>query len=231
MQPDKHETYTEESPNYGIDIRSIKAAVTATVLLLVNIFLMVFMADTWISDLSSLMFEYLIVGVLIFGALLTIGREAALRGLDRNNLPIAFVGVIILLLVYGAFGGMILSYYSEAIWMEAIYYSLGGVIISSIIATLYVLKTDRNLNFLSKYSGIAFIIGIVAALIGTFITQVSMIAFIFFVIGFLINMVWEIWMTTTSKRSPLANGVGIYVAVTGLFVHFLQIALEMLSEA
>lgn len=222
----EHNTYTESSPNYGLSSDLAKSIAVACLLLGGNILLMVYLTDTVLSEVALLLFKYAIVGVIVFGILLTAGRELSLRGLDRDNNIMAFVGTAILLGTYGVFGAMILSRFPKEIWSTSINVTLIVVLIITAIATIYVTRTDRDLSHLVKYSSFAFIAGILAAFIGTFITPVLLIAFVLFIIGFLIDLVWEIWMATNKNRSPVANGVAIYVAMAGLFVHILQIVLE-----
>lgn len=37
-------------------------------------------------------------------------------------------------------------------------------------------------------------------------------------------------MLSGARRSPVANGIGVYVAFMGVFVHLLQLVLEMMAH-
>lgn len=230
-QDREHETYTEESPNYGISKKMLKVLSIAIGLLGINIMFMVYLANTKLADYTLLLFKYPIVGVIAFGLLLTVGREISLRYSEKENTIGSILGVSILQLAYGAFGGAILSRFSSTIWGQAITTTIVIVLAITAIATFYVNNTNRDLSFLGQIASGLFLVGIVLALVGTFISSVLVVAFIFFLLGFLVDLFYEIWLATSTNRNPISNGIAVYVAVTGLFVHILQIVLEYYANS
>jgi FtsH-binding integral membrane protein len=225
-QDREHETYTEESPTYGLSKDLIKVLGIALGLLGFNIFLMILFSNTVLSSYTQAMFRYPIVGVIIFGILLTLGREIALRSSEKERFIGSLIGVSVLQFTYGIFGGSILSRFSSSIWGQSISLTILITLIITAIATVYVTNTNKDLSYLGKIASVFFLIGVVLALVGTFVQQVIIGAFIFFVVGFLIDLFYEIWLAVSSDRNTLSNGIAIYVAVTALFVHILQIILE-----
>ncbi|MFB6146042.1 MAG: hypothetical protein ABEJ99_06110 [Candidatus Nanohaloarchaea archaeon] len=66
-------------------------------------------AFTPLSTVSNLVFQYLIVGVLFYGALLTGGFWLAKRGIRNSDHGKAYLGTGILQFEYGIFGAGLLG--------------------------------------------------------------------------------------------------------------------------
>jgi FtsH-binding integral membrane protein len=192
---------------------------------------MLAVANTPIAEAVLWLYDFgLILGVLVFGGLLGLGRKYGLKGISTDDTSLAILGSGVSVLTYALFGGAILTQYATDTYFEAILLALGVTVGITILASLYVIYTSRNLQFVERYSGYSFLVGILFALIGTFLPVVSIVAFVFFLLGFLLDLVFEIWMYTDNQRTPVANGFGIYIAFAGVFVHILQIALRSADD-
>ncbi|MDY6769234.1 MAG: hypothetical protein SVW02_03960, partial [Candidatus Nanohaloarchaea archaeon] len=78
-----------------------------------------------------------------------------------------------------------------------------------------------------RYATYLFLGVLLTAFIGTFTPAVALLAFILALLGFLFLLVYEIWETRTAPENVLRNGIGIYNAFMGVFVHILRIVVEM----
>ncbi len=188
-------------------------------------------ADTIFADAVLWLYSVgVIIGVIVIGAGLTIGRWLGIKGMTEEVYSLALVGSLISVFTYAVFGGAVVTPYNPDLYIPAIVITGGITTLITIIAALYVFKTDRNLRFLARYSGITFIAGIVAVLFGTFFQPILILGFALFLLGFLLDLVYEIWMITDGGRTPIANGFGLYIAFAGVFVHILQLVIQILAS-
>jgi len=222
---------TKNSPVYGpFSGPLLTTLIVSTVLFLITVGGMLLIADTELAELALLLFMAPIIGVIVFGIIITLGRYLGLRGIKENNHFMAFIGTILLLFGYSWFGGAVLHLYAIELYFMAILIAAGITLAIALVAGFYVYTTNKDLSHWSKYSATLFMIGIVLALIGTFIPGIIFLAFIFILLGFIADLVYEIWMTSNEKRSPFANGIALYVAFTGTFVHILQLVLQSMAR-
>lgn len=222
---------TKDSPAYGLISEEVLTALgVAGALMIMTIAGMLLIADTPLALIGMVLFGIPIVGVIVFGILLTAGRHLGLRGLANDNPGQAVVGAFLSVGTYAWFGGLVLTPYSPALYVPAI--SITGVITVaiSLIAAAYVYTTDKSLEHWAKYSMACFVIGLVALFIGLLFPPLLLVTFAFFLLGFLCDLVYEIWMTSNRNRSPKANGLAIYIAFAGVFVHILQLVLRILAR-
>ncbi len=99
------------------------------------------------------------------------------------------------------------------------------------MAAAYVYSTDKNLEHWAKYSLACFIGGFAILVVVIFVPELVVVAFGLFLLGFLCGLVYEIWMTSNRNRSAAANGLALYIAFAGVFVHILQLVLRALSDS
>jgi len=202
----------------------------ASLLVGLNIVLMSFIAFTPLAAVTEYVFNYLILGVLFFGALLTGGVWIAKSGIRNNNKPKALLGTSILQFAYGLFGGGILSL-APANLMPLI---IGSTFLISlgiaVAAAALVYLTNRDFSSWGMHSTYIFLGVAGMAFIGTFSGIFGLITFILALIGFITYLVYEIHVLKTQEASALMNALGIYVAFMGVFVQILQMVLRYYLE-
>lgn len=236
MMGDRHSDNSphtsKDSPNYGFfDRRTITSMAVAGAMMLLTIFGMLATANTAPAELVLYLYSTLdILGVIVIGALLFAGRVLGLSGIGKDNMFMALSGSVILIGTYAVFGGAILTMYSSQIYIQGLVISGLITVGITIIAGAYVYSRDQSFEQWARYSGMCFIGGFVAVLIGSFFSPILIVGFILFLLGFMCDLVYEIWMTSNSNRDPKANGIALYIAFAGVFVHVLQLVLEMLAR-
>lgn len=202
----------------------------ATVLIALNIGFMGLISFTPLANLTSYLFQYLIIGVLFFGALLTGGVYLAKRGVKNRNPALAVLGTVILQLAYGIFGGGILSILPARLLPAAIAITFVLTTLIALVAGLLVYVTGRNFKKWGGYANYIFLGVIGLSLFGTFLPMFEPIIFLLVIAGFFVYLVYEIWNMKEQNAGPYLNGVGIYVAFMGVFVEILQLVVRMLLE-
>lgn len=204
-----------------------KSIGVSTALILVNVALMGVIGVTPIADLVGALFGTLIIGVLVYGVVLTAGTYLAERGVKNGNIGIAAVGVTLLQLGYGSFGGAILSIAPASLFIPILAVTAAVTAVIAAAAAALVYGTGRDFSRYRRYASYCFIGVLLFALIGTFTPVVAALAFILAVTGFLFLLVYEIWQTRKAPENVVMNGIGIYNAFMGVFVHILRIVAEM----
>lgn len=202
----------------------------------VTVGLMIGFAGTTLAELLLEAYElHPALGVLVVGIPLTIGNIAGRMGLKDGNTLTSFVGVSVTGLTYGVFGAAVLTLFETSTYFTAILSATIITMIIGLIAGAYVLNTERAFYGWDSLAGNVFIGGFLIVLIAGFLpgilgTAGIMLGFTAFLAGFIIDMVFEIWELTNNYHSAVKNGFGLYVAFTGVFVHVLQVVLQMNSE-
>lgn len=223
---------TRESPTYELLSAEIAKALTvSSILFAITVGMMILIADTVISTAVLAMYDiFPLIGVVVIGIGLTVGRTLGMDGIMEDNDIIGLIGILVTLLTYGAFGGAVLTPYDPSIYIPAILVSSGITTIISLIAGAYVMSTNKSLRSWKTYSSYAFFAGLISVLIGSLFSPFLIVAFIAFIIGFFVDLVYEIWEMTSARRNPYVNGFGLYIAFTGIFVHILRIVLESMAD-
>ncbi|MDY6768593.1 MAG: hypothetical protein SVW02_00595 [Candidatus Nanohaloarchaea archaeon] len=204
-----------------------KSIGVSTGLILLNVAVMGVIGVTPIADLVLALFSTLIVGVLVYGAILTGGTYLAQRGVENDDMTVAGIGVALLQVGYGSFGGALLSLAPASLFLPilATTAAVTGVIAAGAAGLVY--GTGRDFSGFRRYATYCFLGVLLFALIGTFTPALAVIAFLLALTGFLLLLVHEIWQTRTRPDRVLMNGIGIYNAFMGVFVHILRIVAEM----
>lgn len=221
----------ESPPEYDLkDKRTVTALSVGGGLMVTTIAMMLLIADTSLGSMLATVFAVPIIGILIFGVLLSAGRYLGLRGIRDNNMGMAIFGSVVLVFSYGWFGGGILHPYDPSLYVPALAVTGAISVLISLVAAGVVYSTEKNFAHYEKYSGICFLGVLIMGLIGSFAGPVLIIAFGLALAGFLFSLVYEIWMTSNNNRPAYANGIGLYVAFAGVFVHILQMVLRAMAE-
>jgi hypothetical protein len=203
----------------------------ATGLMLLNVFVMYAMAATPLARINRIVFSIGIVGALLYGALITGGQMLAERGFENNSMGMAMAGVVVLELAFGAFGGGVLSFLSESVRIPAL--AITGavvVVMTAAIGTYVYVRSGTQFDHYGRWATYAFLAGLGAILVATFVPLVGIVGFVCIFVGFLLRLGYEMWEIRESRGRPAMQSVGLYVAVAGVFVHVLQIVVRMLAE-
>jgi len=203
----------------------------ATGLMLLNVFVMYLAASTPLARMNQLLFSVPIVGALVYGALITGGQMVAERGFENDSMGLAMAGVVVLELAFGAFGGGVLSFLSAGARVPAL--AIAGavvVVMTAVIGGYVYLRSGTQFDHYGRWATYAFLGGLGALLVATFVPVVGVAAFALIFLGFLFRLGYEMWEVRESRGRPAMQSVGLYVAVAGVFVHVLQIVVRMLAE-
>lgn len=203
----------------------------ATGLMLLNVFVMYLAAATPLAQVNRIVFSIPIVGALVYGALITGGQMVAERGFNNDSMGLAMAGVVVLELAFGAFGGGVLSFLSEGARVPAL--AIAGtvvVVMTAVIGGYVYLRSGTQFDHYGRWATYAFLGGLGALLVATFVPVVGVAAFALIFLGFLFRLGYEMWQVRESRGRPAMQSVGLYVAVAGVFVHVLQIVVRMLAE-
>jgi len=204
-------------------INETKTLLAASALILLNITLMPAFAQTPLVDVFHLAWQVPIVGVIVYSIPLIAGAYIAKRGLKESKNAWTWGGISLLQLAYGSFGAGILA--GAALSTQATILAITTVVTVgiTILAAALVYITDKNFQWAGTYSTYAFIGVFLTALIGSLTPIVLIFAFLLAFTGFLLYLIYEIWHMKNHTRTPLENGLGIYIAFAGVFIHVLQI--------
>lgn len=221
----------ESPPDYDLRDKGLVTALSIGAgLMVTTIGMMLLIADTFLGSLVSVVFSFQIIGIVLFGAIISLGRYVSLKGIRESENMLTAIGSILLVFGYGWFGGGILHPYDPSLYVPAIAIAGGVTTAITMIAATVVYSTDKNFEKFNMYSGYCFLGVMATGLVGTIFTPVILLSFGLALVGFLFSLVYEIWMTSNKNRPAYANGIGLYVAFAGVFVHVLQIALRFMSE-
>lgn len=171
-------------------------------------------------------------GLLVFGIILSAGRYFGLSASMNENYGLALGASAIVAVAYGAFGAGILSLYASDLHVAALGWTAAITVAITLGAATLVYTTDHSFANWGGYASFAMIGGAFAYLIYTIIpsTVFVLLAFGLILLGWIIDLVYEIFMVSDARRKPVANGIGVYIAFMGVFVHILQLVLEFLAN-
>lgn len=228
---DENQGEINRPPKYDLSDKGMVTAISvAAVLMSLTILAMLLIADTILAEYTSLIYSSAFIGVIIFGLLISGGRYLAMKGLKNDNSTLSVAGSLMLILSYGWLGGGILDPYNPELYIPAI--GIAGsisVLITLSVATI-VYKTGRDFSNFLSYSSYAFLGVLVSSFIGFLIPPILLLSFCLAISGFILLLFYEIWMASSSQRRAYENGMAIYVAFSGVFIHILQIVLSFLAE-
>lgn len=193
---------------------------------------MFLVAQTPLVAVNDLLFSVPVLGLVVYGAALTGGNVLAERGLERGQMAMAGVGVLLLQGAYALFGGGILSWVPTGSQGIALAVTLVVTVVMTIAIAAYVYLRDENFDHWSRWSLGAFVVGAVLVLVGTFVQVALLGGFLFIFLGFTLRLGYEIWHVRASydPDRSLVHALGIYVAFTGVFVHVLQIVARVMAD-
>lgn len=202
----------------------------ASGLVALNVLIMALISFTPLAGLMDYVFTYLILGVLFFGVLLTGGVWIAKSGIRNQDKTKAFLGTGILQFAYGLFGGGVLSWASPQMYPLVLGITFLITLAISVGAAALVYLTGKDFSHWRMYSTYIFLGVAGMALFGTFLPFFGIITFFLALIGFIVYLIYEIYILREQEATPLMNGLGIYVAFMGVFVQILQMVIQYFIE-
>jgi hypothetical protein len=209
----------------------LKSLGVATGLIVLNIAIMWVFAFTPVSAVNNLLFDtFFLLGVVVYGAMLTGGVWLAKKGVRNNETGMALGGTGLIQAAYGMFGAGIIGFLPVELQAAAL--GITGVIttVIAVLSGLLVFGTGHDFSSWGKYANYIFLGVVGIALIGSFSGIFQIISFFLALIGFIVYLIHQIYMTKTRPGTPFLNGIGLYTAYMGVFVEILQIVVQMLAE-
>ena len=189
-------------------------------------------AFTPLSALNNILFDtFFFLGVIVYGAMLTGGLWLAKKGIRNKNNSQAIGGTALIQIAYGLFGAGILSMVLAPA-TQAIALAITGVITTliAIFSGLLVFGTSHDFSSWGKYANYIFLGVLGISFVGSFSGPFIIIAFFLALIGFIVYLIHQIYVTKTRPNTPFLNGIGLYTAYMGVFVEILQLVVRMLAD-
>lgn len=212
-----------------LETPELKSIGISTALIMTNIGMIWVFLYTPLRLVNSIVFSTLILGMIFYGVLLTAGNWLGKKGIKEQDMQKAIIGTALLQFAYGMFGAGVLNLLGTT-ENSVIFLILGATLIItlfiSFLAGLLVYWTDRDFSKFQNYSSYAFIAAFVMGVIGSFSGIFATIAFFLVLLGFLLDLIYEIWQLRSRPRNVILNGFGIYVAFMGVFVEILRLVVE-----
>lgn len=223
----------ERSTDRGflLENREWQAIGGATGLMLLNVAVMAAVASTPLAGVNRLLFAVPVVGAVAYGLFIFVGERLAARGVEGDSFGLAVAGVAVLELAFGAFGGGVLSYLGPSLRPTALAITAAVVVVLTAGIGTYVFARSAQFDHYARWANYAFLGGLGALLVGTFVPVVLLVGFVLIFAGFLLRLGHEMWRIREDRTGAVAlQAIGLYVAVAGVFVHVLQIAVRMLAD-
>ncbi|MFQ3275638.1 MAG: FtsH-binding integral membrane protein [Candidatus Nanohaloarchaea archaeon] len=205
----------------------LKTVGLSTALVVLNVLFMAGLALTPARQFTNLAFSIPIVGVVVFGALITGGVYLAKSGIRNDSDSKAYGGTAILQFAYAVFGAGIIGFLPQSAYPVVLGATAAVTGVIALLSGLLVYGTDHNFRNWGRYSTYMFLGVFLFAFIGSLSPMVLGIAFLLALGGFITYLVYEIWEMKQEPRKIYLNAIGIYVAFMGVFVQILQIIVEM----
>ncbi|WP_226039371.1 hypothetical protein [Natrinema sp. DC36] len=225
------ETPYETGRGFGLSSREARVIGGASALMAINVALMYVLVVTPLASVNDYLFSFPIIGALAYGAAIMAGQVVAERGVTGGDMGIAFVGMVILQLAFGVFGAGVLRFAPRESQLTILAVTAVVVALLTAVISAYVYARSKTFEHWGSYANYAFIGGIVAILIGTFVAPVLLVGFVLIFLGFLLRLGWEIWKVRDQRSASVAlQTIGVYIAVAGVFVHVLQLVMRYFAS-
>jgi len=226
-------TETPYETGRGFDLSSREARVIggASALMALNVVLMYVLVTTPLAAVNDVLFSIPIVGALVYGVAIVAGQWIAERGVEGGETGLAVVGMGVLQLAFGIFGAGVLRFAPRESQLTILVVTAGIVAVITAVIAAYVYARSKTFERWGSYANYAFIGGLVAILIGTFIAPVLLVGFVLIFLGFFLRLGWEIWKVRDRRDASVTlQTIGVYIAVAGVFVHVLQLVMRYFAS-
>lgn len=208
----------------------IKSSTVTATLIVINILLMVILSYTPVAYLFSYIFSTPLIGIIITGLLLSGGYSLADKGIKKQDIYLSLIGIGLVVFTFSGFGSSILQPYNFEEYIIPLIVS--GLITTgiSLLCGYYVLRTNGSLERYKRYSTYSFIGVLLTGGLGLLYTPIYVLSFILVLVGFITDLIYQIWMRDIGSRPELYDGFALYVAYIGIFVQILQIVIQFLGK-
>ncbi len=216
---------------FGLSGREARVIGGASILMAINVALMYVIVVTPLQQVNEFLFAVPILGVIVYGVAIMGGELIAERGVRGGDLGIAFVGMVILQLAFGIFGGGVLRFAPRE--QHLFILSVTAIVVALLTAVIatYVYARSAAFDHWGRYANVSFIGGVIAIAVGTLVQPALLVGFVLLFLGFLLRLGWEIWRVRDRQNASVAlQTIGVYIAVAGVFVHVLQLVLRYLAS-
>ncbi|WP_254761998.1 hypothetical protein [Natrinema marinum] len=225
------ETPYETGSGVGLSSRDARVIGGASALMAINVAVMYVLVATPLATINDYLFSVPIIGAVVYGAAIMAGQLVAERGVRGGDTGIAFVGMVLLQLAFGIFGAGVLRFAPRAAQLTILLVTAVVVAVLTAAIAAYVYARSKTFEHWGSYANYAFIGGLVAILVGTFVPPVLLLGFVLIFLGFLLRLGWEIWKVRDQRTASVAlQTIGVYIAVAGVFVHVLQLVLRYFAS-
>lgn len=207
----------------------LKSLGIAAGLIGLNIAVMWIFAFTPLSAVNDLLFgAFFFLGVIVFGAMLTVGLYIARKGIGEEDKGLSIAGISIIQIAYGVFGAGIIGMLSPQ--LQGLVIIITGLICVgiTILAGLLVYGTGYDFSNWDRYTNYIFLAVLGLSFIGSLTPTLIAVVFFLALTGFIVYLIHQIYMIKTRPGQPYMNGLGIYTAFMGVFVQVIQLVIEML---
>ncbi|WP_123534895.1 hypothetical protein [Halosimplex salinum] len=200
-------------------------------LVALNVVAILALSYTPVAPLGAMLFSNFFIGIAVFVVTVGGGYWLATTGIEKGSLPLAGAGVALTQFGYALIGSAILfRVASSSMRLTALGITtvVTGLITAAV--TVAVFGTSHSFERWQMYSWVCFGGGFVVGAIGFFVNPTIMLAAgALFLLGFIVDLTYEIWAVRESKYGDLRSAIGIYIAVMGVFIHILQLVLRVLE--
>jgi hypothetical protein len=223
-----YETAGETERGFGLSGRELQVIGGATGLMAITVGLMYVFATTPIAQINQLVFAAPIVGVLVYGAAIMGGELIAERGVKNGDMGIAFIGTVILLFAFAAFGSGVLTFAPPDLWVTILGITAIVTAAMTALVSTYIYARSATFEHWGSFANFGFIGGLIAIAVGTFVVpELLLVGFALIFLGFFLRLGYEIWQVRDNRNASVAlQTIGVYIAVAGVFVHVLQLVLR-----
>ncbi|QSX00292.1 hypothetical protein [Haloterrigena alkaliphila] len=225
------ETPHETGRSFGLSSREARVIGGASVLMAINVLLMYGIVSTPLAQVNEYLFVTPIIGAVVYGAAIMAGQYVAERGVKGGDMGIAFVGMVLLQLAFGIFGAGVLRFAPRESHLTIL--GTTAVVVALMTAGIsgYVYARSKTFESWGQYATYAFLGGLAAILIGSFVQPVLLAGFVLIFLGFLLRLGYEIWQVRDHRNASVAlQTIGVYIAVAGVFVHVLQLVMRYMGS-
>ncbi|ELZ22101.1 hypothetical protein [Natrinema limicola] len=225
------ETPYETGRGFGLSSREARVIGGASALMALNVVLMYVLVATPLAAVNDVLFSIPIVGALVYGVAIVAGQWIAERGVEGGETGLAVVGMGVLQLAFGIFGAGVLRFAPRESQLTILVVTAIIVAVITAVIAAYVYARSKTFERWGSYANYAFIGGLVAVLIGTFVAPVLLVGFVLIFLGFFLRLGWEIWKVRDRRDASVTlQTIGVYIAVAGVFVHVLQLVMRYLAS-
>ena len=225
------ETPYETGRGFGLSSREARVIGGASALMALNVVLMYVLVTTPLAAVNDVLFSIPIVGALVYGVAIVAGQWIAERGVEGGETGLAVVGMGVLQLAFGIFGAGVLRFAPRESQLTILVVTAIIVAVITAVIAAYVYARSKTFERWGSYANYAFIGGLVAILIGTFIAPVLLVGFVLIFLGFFLRLGWEIWKVRDRRDASVTlQTIGVYIAVAGVFVHVLQLVMRYFAS-